>query len=77
MCTRMHLTCIFTSLIFCAHAGYVASILRNVSSHVVASRVCNQELYRMYMFHCEEWPCQALELEQSINQSCGTSELHQ
>ena len=33
------LTCIFTSLIFCAHAGYVASIFRNALSHVVASCV--------------------------------------
>ena len=77
MCTRVHLTCIFTSLIFCAHAGYVASILRNVSSHVVVSRVCNQELYRMYMFHCERMALPSTELEQSINQSCRTSELHQ
>ena len=41
MCTRMHLTCIFTSLIFHAHAGYFACIFRNVSSCVVASRVCS------------------------------------
>ena len=42
VCTHMHLTCIFTSLIFCAHTGYVASIFRNVLSHIVASRVCSQ-----------------------------------
>ena len=32
----------FMSLIFCAHAGYFACIFKNVSSRVVASRVCSQ-----------------------------------
>ena len=31
----------FTSLIFRAHTGYVASIFRNVLSRVVASLVCS------------------------------------
>ena len=42
LCVYVHLTCNFTSLIFCIYAGYVASIFRNVSSCVVASRVCSQ-----------------------------------
>ena len=42
MCTREHLTYIFMSSIFRAHAGYFAYIFRNVSSHVVASHVCSQ-----------------------------------
>ena len=39
---RVYLTCIFTSSIFRAHAGYFVCIFRKVLSHVVASRMCSQ-----------------------------------
>ena len=42
MRAHVHLTCIFTSLIFRAHAGYVVSIFRNMLSRAVASRMCSQ-----------------------------------